>query len=646
MKRMVLLGLLLTALGCGGREAPAPLQVVGDDKKPATTPGTGTKGVAAGDAEPPGPAGPATFAEVTRAIDLRTLKRPEGANVDESTVQQIRLSLVGKLDNIAEFYRRQLVDLGWREDKSAVAGLDPAKYAFARFMRSGFCVAVSANVNFQKAEQVDIQVMNNGNIDARTLPRLADAKPTLEHWHYVSYTTASKPDEAIVLCRKELGAKGWQERRLGNTKFHAKEGRYLLGFTHGAIDLFYNISTQKDGTTVMCSVSVKNRPPAPSKELPVPTKYAEGKETIDLNRFPRLPGASGSVGTSAWVAYEAPGDLRPAADFYRQTLTRAGWVEEDTSNTYEAGVHLLFAKNENLLACTMNRFDPQKKINVKIEHFGNVDVRRLPRLADATEGNHERPGDLRYETETPTTEAAEFFRNELTKRGWKEAKDESKDYPTGSKLLVFNQNAAELKIDLSNDSVRIQSKLFGEIIPRPASAEAATRLLDLRKVARFQETKTATEEPFNLEYTSGGTVKEIDSAHRKDLAKRGWKEQAAFGRELVRFARDRHVVHLLLGGKDGEVTVALHNRGDVDVSKLPHVEDAKFDATSVPEDGRYTTSLPPEQVLAFYRKELVDLGWQEVGEKNLVLVHGPMRLRIETMMEDGKTTVTLRTELK
>ena len=73
------------------------------------------------------------------------------------------------------------------------------------------------------------------------------------------------------------------------------------------------------------------------------------------------------------------------------------------------------------------------------------------------------------ETQTKPEAAVAFYRKELVQRGWKEDKSEAKVYPGGSTSLVFEQNAVIVTLRIDRDSVRIQSQLLGEPIPRSAS---------------------------------------------------------------------------------------------------------------------------------------------------------------------------------
>jgi hypothetical protein len=157
--------------------------------------------------------------------------------------------------------------------------------------------------------------------------------------------------------------------------------------------------------------------------------------------------------------------------FYQAKLKEAGWAEEPAKTVDEIGdfASIGFDKAGFHLDLQINKGDKPKRVNVHLENKGNVDVRQFARLADAAEGGLEGFSDVLYETETKPETAVEFYRKELAQRGWEELKSEDKDYPDGSKSLVFEQNAMILTIRIDKESIRLQSQLIGEQLPQPAS---------------------------------------------------------------------------------------------------------------------------------------------------------------------------------
>jgi hypothetical protein len=415
---------------------------------------------------------PATLPQVLKIMDFRQLPKPEKAIVKIVSPTGLFYSVPGTLSDAAGFCKKQFKEMDWIEDNASVPGLDPARYVFSGFDKAGFHVTFTASKS-TKEGWVDVSFTNLGNVDPRRLPRPADAQASFDYWHYVSYATASKPQEVIELCRKELTAKGWKEYAVASAKFHAKEGRFLTGFVNNAMDLSVNTKAEPAGKTVVeYRMSIRDKPSdSPTAAMPPAAKFSEGMKMIDLRRFARLAGADEPRGSSANLYYEAPGDVVKAVVFYRDKLKAEGWAEEPANTVDEITdlASIRFDKRGFHLELLISKGDKPDRVRIQLENQGNIDVRQFPRLADAARGGLEGFNDVLYETQTKPDAAVTFYRKELGQRGWKEDKAENKVYPDGSTSLVFEQNAVILTLRIDRESVRIQSRLLGEPIPRPAS---------------------------------------------------------------------------------------------------------------------------------------------------------------------------------
>jgi hypothetical protein len=426
------------------------------------------------DAQAPQPivSEPATLPQVLKIVDFRQLPKPEKTIMKIVSPTQLFYSVPGTLSDTAGSCKKQLKDMDWIEDSVKIPGLDPARYVFSGFDKAGFHVALTVSKS-TKGGWIDVSFTNLGNVDPRRLPRPADARASFDYWHYVSYATASKPQEVIELCRKELIDKGWKEYAVASAKFHAKEGRFLTGFVNNAMDLSVNAKAEPAGKTVVeYRMSIRDKPsPGQTAAMPPAAKFSEGMKAIDLRRFPRLADADDARGSSAGLYYQAPGDVPKAVAFYRDKLKAEGWAEEP-ANTVDEIKDLAttrFDKNGFHLELEINKGDKPDRVTIHLQNQGNIDVRQFPRLADAAVGGLEGFGDVFYETQTRPDAAVAFYRKELVQRGWKEDKAETKVYPGGSTSLVFEQNAVILTLRIDRDSVRIQSQLLGEPIPRSSS---------------------------------------------------------------------------------------------------------------------------------------------------------------------------------
>ena len=440
-----LLVLLTVTVGCTRQGEPASPAKPASEPTIALAP-TPTESLVA-------PKGPATLDEARKVLDLRIfVPRLPGARLHIVRPNQLIYSAPGTLAAAESLHRTNLLEHGWTLDKTpSPPGIDPSTYVYAGFDRLGFRVSLSASKSRTTDGWVDVYLMDVGNVDARSLPQMADAKRVISNWNYASYKTDAKPADVIPFYRKELGASGWREYPVSLAAFHAKEDRHLVGFAQNGMEIFLNIKGEKSAPTLVeRSVALRDRPAVtPIDKIPKAATFAEGKKILDLNRFVRL-GSSEGHGSSAELTYVLPESpeltVTTVESFYREKLKQQGWSEDDASSDLDDEGRLVFAKAGFLLSCNIRKQDG--KIVVRLENMGNVRAADIPRLPDASERTWEPANDVSYETRTPIDKSTEFYRKEFEKLGWKEI--EAHDAPDGSRLLEFMQNAMVMKVDLGS----------------------------------------------------------------------------------------------------------------------------------------------------------------------------------------------------
>src|SRR5262249_53545915 len=91
---------------------------------------------------------------------------------------------------------------------------------------------------------------NIGNVDARTLPRPADAEVTQAGFDATFYRTAEKPGEVSKLWGAELSKRGWRVCRSEQEPKDADGPRHLLAIQRGSAVSIY-IKNDKDRFEVM-----------------------------------------------------------------------------------------------------------------------------------------------------------------------------------------------------------------------------------------------------------------------------------------------------------------------------------------------------------------------------------------------------------
>jgi catechol 2,3-dioxygenase-like lactoylglutathione lyase family enzyme len=352
-----------------------------------------------------------------------------------------------------------------------------------------------------------------------------------------------------------------------------------------------------------------------------------------------------------------------ALSFYQQKLGPQGWTENPGTHEDDKTVIARFTKGGFLLDFFLGKSDRAGRVKVQIENKGNVDARQLPHLADAPEEELESFGMVHYDTETAIPAAVEFYRQELSKQGWKELKSDSRDYPDGSKGLAFIQNAMLLNVEVGpnaegGNSVRLEPRIYGETIPHPGDPEVARGAIDVGRFPRLGGAAGAEASSAHVRYAASGTVADAARFYRKELAAKGWSERVPppienDDRATLRFGKKGFILEVSILTNEGKgIGISVHNCGDLNTRKLLHLEDAKLDASSLQEHTRYTTSATADAASEFYRHEMPRFGWEESKDLDasvvdlsaikLFFVQKGMKLEIRIANAEQKTQVEVQ----
>jgi hypothetical protein len=398
---------------------------------------------------------PATLAEVREAVDWLKFPKPDGAVWEETDVLTTRYWVPGTVAQAADFYRKAMATQGWSENKKANPESAPEKYQSAEFTKAGFLVSLSLN---GKNTSVTVALKNCGNVEARRLPKPADAKVAAAHSGYLSYATSAKPEVAAESCRKEFAALGWRETPAPGAQGYAKQGVTALRFVQNAMECAVTITPNKEGgTEVVYAPEVRRNGFEPAevaanlatKDIPKPATAKDALQALDLRRLPRLGEGDFMINNGLRAKYETRASVAKAAAFYRKTLAELGWVlVPPLIDINERGV-LQFEKAGFFLGLQIEDLIEQVNkaglVSIELAHQGNVDLRQLPYLPGA-EIKLDREVHIQYRASASAEAAAAFYRKELAALGWQE-KGKSPDRP-GSKShrLEFFQNDALLMI--------------------------------------------------------------------------------------------------------------------------------------------------------------------------------------------------------
>ncbi len=454
-----------------------------------------------------------------------------------------------------------------------------------------------------------------------------------------------------------------------NSPLSKKPSQYLLrwGLSLCVIVLLGSVETEP--------ANAADDPATASK----PATLLEVRKAIDWLKFPKPGGAMWERTNLMSTHYWVPGTIAQAADFYRKSMASQGWTE--TKKAFadpepEKHQSIEFAKAGFLVSLSLS--GKNNNVEVRLNHLGNVDARRLPKPTDAKVAN-DHIGYVSYTTASKPESAAEFCRKEIIALGWREtpapeAKSAAKE---GKTILRLVQNAMQCSVTITPkkegeteviyhtffrstfDPAEVVAAFVAKEIPKPASVKEALQMLDLRKLPYLGETVPEVNNGIHAKYETRASVAKAVAFYRKTLTELGWvlvpplEDVDASG--VLHFEKTGYHLRLKFDNlidqpnKTGLVGIEITNHGNVDFRQLPFMPGAEINYEF---PDRYRVSATADSAAAFYRKELAQLGWQETskGETGgkygyrLSFYQNDARLRITIDTRDGQASVQLSTE--
>ncbi len=221
--------------------------------------------------------------------------------------------------------------------------------------------------------------------------------------------------------------------------------------------------------------------PAPPAVPAEPTDTRQLVQVLDLSKLPSPEGATVGEQSPTQVRISVPLLVPAAVDFYLDKLGTLGWqpVGPKTSESVtESFAQVSLGKDGYLLTLTAMPGKP-KETTVSIEHVGNLDTRRLPRVDGAEEQYSSQSSSL-YFTTAKVDEATAKLCQLLKADGWQEydrAFSQKVNRPDASDLL-FRKKAYSLDVSISKPAARPNKsavqyfvKTLARDLPAPADAK-------------------------------------------------------------------------------------------------------------------------------------------------------------------------------
>ncbi|HMO36231.1 MAG TPA: hypothetical protein PKA06_09320, partial [Gemmatales bacterium] len=217
--------------------------------------------------------------------------------------------------------------------------------------------------------------------------------------------------------------------------------------------------------------------PVCSQESP-PATLEQIQAAIDFEKLPKMEGATKARATFTSLTYQAPGTFEQAAEFYRQELSKLGWKEDRSlsSSDHKQLLNLTFDKDGMCLSLSGYRSKPEDNMSITLMNFGNVDVRRFPKLDDAEIQTNQKNA-VFYSTAKSADEAVKFCHQFMLNQGWKEKPNPSATVlaKEGRHVMQFQKNAMLATLVVAKGKYNKQTVTYTSSVDTTQRAGSATR---------------------------------------------------------------------------------------------------------------------------------------------------------------------------
>jgi hypothetical protein len=310
---------------------------------------------------------PASAEEAAKVLDLRTFPTMEGATQGGlRTLGICMYSAKGSPQVAYEFQWQQLQKLGFKELPNGYS--DPKNYS-GKFTNAGYVVAVSSSEltgDPQKIGWSSITLVNDGNVALEKLPVPPGVKPFYPEAYRAAYTTATKPAETAVACRKLLLAAGWEPYGELPPNMHRPD-MSTQSFKRNAIKLNATISLTKtlnEGEKTLIQYDTELL----SADLPAPADVT-GLQYTDPHKQLRF-----SV---------PPTQLEATWAYYHQRLPQQGWkatTEKPIADDNSRKQFMVF-RNPAKDMLSLDLLLYEKSVEVSLKHQSAAEVAEEDRRA-------------------------------------------------------------------------------------------------------------------------------------------------------------------------------------------------------------------------------------------------------------------------
>lgn len=192
-----------------------------------------------------------------------------------------------------------------------------------------------------------------------------------------------------------------------------------------------------------------------SLEQPVaqPATAYQAIRLLDIGALPRLNSKRVLDQGPTYLYYSAEGSLASADAYYKAELKSRGWEESPSLvPPNEQYVDRMFTKDGFMLRAGLSVGSSAGEVGIMLANLGNVDVRQLPKMEDAT-ANDAIAVNAGHSTSATIVEVAEKLGKKMLDLGWQVYQDfNATDISAPHyRSITFRKNACRVTLGISRD---------------------------------------------------------------------------------------------------------------------------------------------------------------------------------------------------
>ncbi len=202
--------------------------------------------------------------------------------------------------------------------------------------------------------------------------------------------------------------------------------------------------------------------PTSATSITEPATAFKALGLIDLEKLPRLNSKMVLEQGPTYVYYSAEGSLASVDAFYKAELAGRGWTETPSLVTgSDHYVDRMFTKDGFMIRAGLSSGSRPGEVGIMLANLGNVDVRQLPKMDDAT-ANDAVAVNAGHQTSSGIVQVAETLGKKMLDLGWQICQDfhGTEISVPHYRSIVFRKNACRVTLGISKDPKQPSAKVM------------------------------------------------------------------------------------------------------------------------------------------------------------------------------------------